>query len=119
MAIDIATSGDVVVVNLTGKDRVFALKGGLEIPADKITSVEVLPRREIPPGKGTLLRLPGTYVPGLIHHGSYGHGPNREFWAVYREDEVLVISVEDWEYRRVVIATDNPAMDATRLSQLA
>jgi hypothetical protein len=118
VAIDVERRGDVVRVNLTGRDRVFALKGGLEIPADRVTSIEVLPRREVPSGKGTLLRLPGTYIPGLIRHGSYGLGPNREFWAVYRQDEVLVISVHDWDYRRVVIATDNPAMDAVRLGKL-
>lgn len=118
MAIDIEARSDVAVVSLTGKDRVFALKGRLNIPADKIRSVEVLPRREVPPGTGTLLRLPGTHVPGLIRHGSYGRGPNREFWAVYRQDEVLVISVDDWDYCRVVLGRDNPAMDAMTLSQL-
>lgn len=117
MAIDIEVSKDLVVVNLTGKDRFFALKGRLRIPAEKIRSVEVLPRREVPPGRGTLIRLPGTYIPGVVRHGSYGLGPNREFWAVYRQDEVVVISVDDWAYRRLVLGTTNPAMDAMRLSQ--
>ncbi|MGF1616613.1 MAG: hypothetical protein ACFCU2_02225 [Acidimicrobiia bacterium] len=117
MAIEIEVSGDLVVVRLTGRDRVFALKGSLKVPVEKIRSVEVLPRREVPPGKGLLLRLPGTYFPGVVHHGSYGFGPNREFWAVHRQEEVVVISIEDWDYRRAVLGTDNPAMDAMRLSQ--
>lgn len=117
MAIDVEVGSDLVVVTLTGKDRVLALKGSLKIPAAKIRSVEVLPRREVPAGNGLMIRLPGTYVPRLIQHGSYGLGANREFWAVYRHDDVLVISVDDWDYRRVVLGTDNPAMDAMRISR--
>ncbi|MEX1037847.1 MAG: hypothetical protein WDZ96_03210 [Acidimicrobiia bacterium] len=117
MAIEIDVSGDLVVVTLTGKDRIFALKSSLGIPAKKIRSVEVLPRKEVPPGRGILLRLPGTYIPGVVHHGSYGFGANREFWAVFRPDEVLVVTVDDWEYRRIVLGTSDPAVDAMRLSQ--
>jgi hypothetical protein len=117
MAIEIEVSGDLVVVNLSGKDRVFALKGRLSIPAERIRSVEVLPRNEVPPGRGTLIRLPGTHIPGVVRHGSYGFGANREFWAAYRHDEVVVITVDGWDYRRLVLGTHNPAMDAMRLSQ--
>lgn len=117
MAIDIEVGKALVVVNLTGADRVFALKNGLEIPAQRISSVDVMPRGTVPPGSGTWIRYPGTYIPGLIRHGSYGLGANREFWAVFRQDDVLVISVDDWDYRRLVLGTGNPAMDAMRLSQ--
>ncbi|CAN5763247.1 hypothetical protein BH23ACT4_BH23ACT4_00850 [soil metagenome] len=81
---------------MTGKDRIFALKGSLRIPGKKIRSVEVLPRKEVPPGRGILLRLPGTYFPGVVPHGSYGLGANREFWALSRPDEVLMVTVDDW-----------------------
>jgi hypothetical protein len=118
MAVDVEVSSDLVVITLTGKDRLFALKGSLKIPAEKIQSVEVLPRRGVPPGRGMMIRLPGTYIPGVVHHGSYRLGANREFWAVYRHDDVLVISVDDWDYKRVVLGTDNPAMDAMSLSRL-
>lgn len=118
MAIDVEVSEDLVVVNLTGKDRIFALKSSLKIPAAKIRSVEVLPRRDVPPVKGVMLRIPGTYIPGAVHHGTYGLGANREFWAYYRQEEVLVISVDEWEYRRIVLGTENPAMDAMRLSRI-
>ena len=117
MAIDIEVKGDLVRVKLTWMDRVLALKGKLEIPAEKIVSVEVLPRKSVPRGSGTWIRNPGTHIPGLVRHGSYGFGANREFWAVYRQDEVAVITVSDWDYQRLVLGTANPAMDAMRLSQ--
>ncbi len=114
MAIEIEVSGDLVVIS-TGKDRICALKSSLRISAKRIGSVEVLPRREVPPGRG--VRLPGTYIPGVVHHGSYGFGANRESWAVFRPDEVLVVTVDGWEYRRIVLGTENPASDAMRLSR--
>ena len=117
MAIDVEVGRDLVEITLTGKDRLFALKGSLRIPGEKIRSVEVSPKREVPPGRGLMMRLPGTYIPAVVQHGSYGFGDNLEFWAVYRHDDVLVISVEDWDYRRVVLGTENPAMDAMRLSR--
>lgn len=117
MAIDIEVSNDLVVVNLTRKDRVFALKGRLTIPSDKVRSVDAMPRRDVPPGFGTWIRYPGTYIPRLMRHGSYGLGANREFWAVLRQDDVLVISVDEWDYTRLVLGTANPAMDAMRLSR--
>ena len=115
MAIRLQPEGDVVVVSLTGLNRIFAIKGRLDITKSHITSVEVMPRKAVPPTPGTWLRAPGTFVPGLIRHGSYGREPNREFWAVYRQRDVLVISVTDWAYSRLVLATRDPRADALLL----
>jgi hypothetical protein len=115
MAIRLQPRGDVVMVSLTGLNRLFALKGRLDIPKGHITSVDVMPRKSVPPSPGTWLRAPGTFVPGLIRHGSYGREPNREFWAVYRQREVLVIGVADWAYGRLVLASRDPHADALLL----
>jgi hypothetical protein len=115
MAIRLQLSGDVVVVSLSGLDRLFALKGRLDIPKSHITGVEVMPRKAVPPTPGTWLRAPGTHLPGLIRYGSYGREPNREFWAVYRQREVIVIRVTDWAYSRLILATRDPHADASLL----
>lgn len=105
MSVGVTRSGDTAVVSLNGFDRLFALKSKLEIPMSRITSVEVVARKAVPPTPGTWLRHPGTHIPGLVRHGSYGTEPNREFWAVYTQTGVLVIHVDDWSCSRLVLGT--------------
>ncbi len=103
MGIEAVVDLDHLTIDLTGPDRIFALKNHMEIPLSKISSVEVLERKQVPPTPGSWLRAPGTFVPGLVRHGSYGRTPRREFWAVYRQRLALVITIEDWSYCRIVL----------------
>ena len=113
MGIEAVVDLDHLTITLTGPDRLFSLKNHMEIPLGKISSAEVLERKEIPPTPGTWLRAPGTHVPGLIRHGSYGRVPQREFWAVYRQRLALVITVDDWNYSRLVLGIkDAPVIAA-------
>lgn len=110
-------SDDTIVLKLTGPSRVFGLKGRLDIPREHVISVEVMPRKAVPPTPGTWLRAPGTHIPGLVRYGSYGREPHREFWAVYRQREVLVVAIRDWAYSRLVLATRDPLADAALFAQ--
>lgn len=65
-----------------------------------------------------MLRFPGTYVPGLIRYGSYGLQPNREFWAVYRPSEVLVLRMANWDYGRAVLGVNEPHRIAASLTDV-
>lgn len=116
MSIHVNRSDGSVVVSLTGLDRVFGFKGTLDVPTSQIASVEVMPRTVVPPTPGTWLRKPGTHVPGLIRYGSYGTEPAREFWAVYRQEDVLVVTVDGWSYTRLVLGTKDPYADASMIS---
>jgi len=112
MGIKIAIDATHLTVRLTGSDRVFALKGTLEVPLDHISSVHVLERKAIPPTPGTWLRAPGTHLPGLVRHGSYGREPRREFWAMYRQRHALVITVDDYGYSRLVLGVKDAPLHA-------
>lgn len=48
MAVEVRQTSDRVVVSLSGLDRIFALKGRLDIPKPRIIAVEVLERRKVP-----------------------------------------------------------------------
>ena len=117
--ISVQPSDDMIVVKLTGPSRVFGLKGRLDIPRRHVISAEVMPRKAVPSTSGTWLRAPGTYVPGLIRYGSYGREPHREFWAVYRQRDVLVVGIRDWAYSRLVLATRDPRADAASFAPIA
>lgn len=105
MAIHVSVGSDIVEVGLSGWDRVFALKSRLDIPRDRITGVSVVDRSEV--GWPPVLRAPGTFVPGAVKHGSYGVGDKRQFWALFRQERVLVITVDQWKYARVVLGLED------------
>lgn len=116
MGIELNTDPTTVQIRLGGVHGVLAIKRHLDIPTHLITSVEAMDRRVIPPGQGTWLRAPGTYIPGLIRYGSYSRAPYREFWAVFRQRRVLVITIRDWEYSRVVLGIPDPDTHAGSIS---
>ncbi len=118
MAVNARVETDAVVVELSGVDRILALTHRLRLPIESITSVESKPRESIQRLPGRWLRLPGTYVPSMVHHGSYGLGANREFWALFRQERALVIRLEGWEYSRLILGVADPDRVVKELSSL-
>ncbi len=119
MSIEAVVDLDHLTINIVGFDRLFSLRHHLEVPLEKIGLVEVLDRKQIPPTPGTWLRAPGTHLPGLIRHGSYGRSPHREFWAIYRQRLALVIHVEDWDYSRLVLGIKDAPLHAGEIRTAA
>lgn len=117
MPIGLQLKSDLLTVTLSGPSALFALKGRLDVPLEHVTAVEVMLRGAVPSTPGTWLRAPGAHIPGLIRYGSYGRKPKREFWAVYRQREVLVIEVAEWAYSRLVLATRDPHADAAMIKR--
>jgi hypothetical protein len=115
MGIGLVVDGDHLTVRLNGADRVFAIRNHLKVPLWRVTSVDVVARKEIPSTPGTWLRKPGTHIPGVVRYGSYGLQPNREFWAVYRQHFALVIEIEDWGYSRIVLGVKNAPLRAAEI----
>jgi len=116
MSIEITTEPQNLHVRVGGVNGLLSLKRRLDIPTHLITGVEAMDRKAVPPGEGTWLRAPGTYIPGLIRHGSYGRPPHREFWAVFRPKRVLVITVRDWDYARVILGIRDPETNAAAIA---
>ena len=116
MSIELTVEPQTVQVRVGGVSGLLSLKRRLDIPTHLITDAEAMDRKAVPPGEGTWLRAPGTYVPGLVRHGSYGRPPHREFWVVFRQKRVLVIGVRDWDYARVVLAIADPETHASAIA---
>lgn len=117
MAVAAHVEGGHLIVELAGLDRIFALKHTLSVPLESITEVETKARDEVERLPGRWLRLPGTYVPSMVHHGSYGRRPNRDFWALFRQERVLVIRAEGWDYQRIVLGMADPDAVAAELER--
>jgi hypothetical protein len=107
MAINVISEPSRIVVELSGAAILGALRRRIEVPSKSISSVSVRPRNEVR-WDGAWLRLPGAYIPGVIRYGSYGLGSRREFWAVTRQSEVVVIETSEGTYRRLVLGVGDP-----------
>ena len=118
MGLNISRAGDSIVMRLDPLDALFAIKRRLDIPRSQVESVEVVERSAVPHTRGTWVRAPGTHVPGFARYGSYGFEPNREFWMVRRQAEVVVVEVRDWAYRRLVLGVRDPESLATELDAM-
>jgi hypothetical protein len=95
-----------LIVQPRGLDVLWTLRRCVEIPLDRVKEVRVVPRAEAPRVE---LRVPGTYVQGVIVAGSYGVGGHRAFWDVRRGDPVLVIECgEGAPYRTLVLEFAEP-----------
>ena len=116
MKVVISDDGRVALFSLAPLEALLALKRNLEVPVDRITSAIATPRADV--SFGPIIRAPGTYIPGLVRFGSYGRKPNRHFWAVFRQNPVLVVDCEDWDYTRLVVGVKDAAHSAGAL-QLA
>jgi hypothetical protein len=96
--------GDRLRVRLTGWDKVWAMKSGLDVPLDLVRSVEPAPLDLKPRG----LRAPGSYWPGLIAAGTYRRRGGKEFWSVRDKSRAILIDLEDESYDRLVLQVPDP-----------
>jgi hypothetical protein len=110
----VTIEGDKLHISLEGMDKVWALKGALEIPLAHIRAISVAPPDLRPQG----LRAPGTALPGVIYAGTWRGRGTKEFWNVRKNREkVLVLDLEGDDYTRVAIEVDDPGALAAEIER--
>lgn len=117
MSVAIEIEGEDLRVRTGGIDSALCLARELRLPRSAITDVQVLPVAEAKRSLGW--RIGGGYVPGALATGWFtwrGRRGLRQWWRVYRGDEVLVIDTDRRRPARLVIQVDDPADWARRLS---
>jgi hypothetical protein len=94
-----------LTIQLSIAERLLAvrLKRDITIPLRNIVAVST----ERPESSALDLRVPGTYVPGLIKAGTYYTRGGREFWYATRKKTYLVLDLKDARFRRVVLTVDD------------
>jgi hypothetical protein len=97
--------GDMLVVEIEGLDKLWALKSRLAIPLSNIRGATADPGMVNSP-KG--IRAPGAHIPGVITAGTFHIDDERVFWDVHDPAKAVVIELADERYARLVIQVDDP-----------
>lgn len=96
-------------VEVIGFDKILALRGHLEVPLTHVLGAAPLDAQT----RADLLssvRLPGTYVPGMITAGSYYEWGKHEwmFWDVAHPEKAIVVMLDHEKFTRLVIEVADP-----------
>ncbi len=110
----IMVEGDRLKIRLSGWQAVFALKREIDVALGNVVSAEADTLTSKRPDG---VRLPGTYLPGVITAGSYWWKTTGwSFWSVRREDQAIDIRLLDEHYNRVVVEVAYPHETATMIA---
>ncbi len=100
----LSIQNDRLQINLSFWERVWAFffNQTLEIPLQHIRRVTI----DQPVSNWSDLRMPGTYLPGVIKAGTYYSDRGREFWYV-RDERFLTLELEDEFYKKIVLTVED------------
>jgi hypothetical protein len=103
----IEVRGDELVVQVTGADRLFALKSELMVPLEHVLGVA----RDEDEARAWHhgVRAPGTNLPGVITAGTFYEHGERVFWDVHHPERAIAIGLRDERYAKLVVEVDDPA----------
>jgi len=104
LAVTVNVSDDAVEIDLSGLDAFWALQRHLSLPLRDIESARIDTVENLKPALGW--RVGGGYFPHRLitgHFTTRGTKGVRQFWSVYRDDEVLVIETRRSRPHRVVL----------------
>ena len=99
-------------IDLGDLEKVLAIKGGFEIPLANIVKAGTEAHRT----GWKEVRAPGKHLPGVTKGGTYYTPRGREFWYV-TEKGVLVLELENEDYKRIVLSVDGNKEWAQRINK--
>ena len=101
--------GSTLLIKLEGLEKVWALKGQLQVPRRAILDVDYNAQAPAMQDFWGYLRIPGTSVPWRFLAGTFWRKSDREFWFVrMRHLGVMEIELKPgaFAYRRIRISCD-------------
>jgi len=102
-------------IDLNAWERILAFffNQTLEIPLNHIHQATV----EKPETDWKEVRLPGTFLPGVIKSGTYYTSRGREFWVVNRDGDCLTLELENEFYKKIVLTIEQSQVWRDRINQ--
>jgi hypothetical protein len=100
----VSTSDGKLIVDVQGWDKLWSLQSRLEIPLDHIRGVRTAAEERV---RG--IRLPGTYIPGVITAGTFLQEGSWVFWDVHDPEKAIAIDLQDERFSALIIEVVDPA----------
>ncbi|MCQ4610150.1 MULTISPECIES: hypothetical protein [Corynebacterium] len=104
-----------LVVELLGLDKIWSLKGCIDIPWEHVRGATHDPGMKNEP-KG--FRFPGLRM-GEKLAGTFHSNGEKLFWNVSGFENTVVIELKDEEFDRLVLTVDDPVTAVERINGLA
>lgn len=89
----------------------FTLENPLKVPLSAITDVST----NEPSSDWRELRIPGTYLPGVIKAGTYYTPQGKEFWYVAGDRNYLTLTLQNYDYKRIILTFEDNLIWRDRL----
>ncbi len=112
--VQITTNTNNIVFEIMGWHKLWCLKNSITIPKEKIIKA-YQDNSEITFWKG--FRMPGTEIPGLIAAGNF-YKNGRNFWDVSNNKNVIIITLRNHYYKKLIIEVNNPAQALKQINIL-
>lgn len=64
------------------------------------------------------LRIPGTYLPGVIKAGTYYTPQGRDFWYVVGDRNYLTLMLQNYDYQRLILTFEDNLIWRDRLAEV-
>ena len=113
---EIALTADKLTLIVHGFDVVLALKKQLEIPLAHVERVEGGVAPEAEARLRHSLRMPGTYLPGLVTAGSYVEDGRWMFWNIHKGERAITIWLRHDRFDALVVDVQDPTAEVARIS---
>ena len=112
---ELSIDRDRLRINLNPWERVWAFffNQTLEIPLNHIRQVTI----SKPETDWKDVRLPGTFLPGVIKAGTYYTSHGREFWYATRDEDCLTLELDDEFYKKIVLTIEQSQIWRDRINQ--
>jgi hypothetical protein len=104
--VTVSFSPATAIFEVEGLDKLWSLRGRLEIPLAHIAGVRADP--SVAHGWWHGLRLGGTNLPGVLTAGTFYHEGGFVFWDVHDPEGTIVVDLEHEHYRALVIEVAHP-----------
>ncbi|HEX8395478.1 MAG TPA: hypothetical protein VF665_24215 [Longimicrobium sp.] len=101
IVVEISVEGEKLVVRVLGMHAVWTLRKRIGVPLRNVTDIRVEPDVSLTKVRG--IRVPGTFVPGLIVAGTYISRGQRAFYDVSRPPRAVAIELTGSMYDRMIV----------------